>query len=179
MSGDHNMYCSGNQPDLIERLRDINISWSDEGEIAATAADEIERLREELKTERVLSFRNEVRRLEEQLAEITAERNRVWWREHWTEYEMTPSCFADFRYGDISAERGCEDCPCVVSCAGNTKIVNKALTKFVEQVSRLSIWDYDDYQECEYPAEGYLDSHCCLMELVEAARKLIPYRSKE
>lgn len=87
MSGDHNMHCSGNQPDLIERLRDINISWSDEGEIAATAADEIERLRKELKTERVLSFRNEVHRLEEQLAEITAERNRVWRREHWTEYE--------------------------------------------------------------------------------------------
>jgi len=51
--------------------------------------------------------------------------------------------------------------------------------KFVEQISRLSIWDYDDYQECEYPAEGYLESHCCLMELVEVARKLIPYRSKE
>ena len=47
------------------------------------------------------------------------------------EYEMTPSCFADFRY-DISAERGCEDCPRVVSCAGDTKIGNKALTKFVE-----------------------------------------------
>lgn len=47
------------------------------------------------------------------------------------EYEMTPSCFADFRY-DISAERGCEDCPRVVSCAGNTKIVNKKFAEFVE-----------------------------------------------
>lgn len=51
--------------------------------------------------------------------------------------------------------------------------------KFVEEVAGLPIWDYDDYQERDYPAEGYLESHYCLMELVEIARKLIPYRSKE
>ena len=46
MSGNHNMHCSGNQPDIVERLRHHGIKhpqqigyWRDE------AADEIERLR--------------------------------------------------------------------------------------------------------------------------------------
>jgi len=33
--------------DIIDRLRTVNISWSQEGEWCAEAADEIERLREE------------------------------------------------------------------------------------------------------------------------------------
>lgn len=68
--------------DIVERLRD-----SDSGELASAAADEIVRLREELKTEHALSFRDQVFMLEERLAEVTAERNRVWRHEHWTEYE--------------------------------------------------------------------------------------------
>lgn len=60
-------------PALVEKIKQLE--------------EEIERLQKELKTEQVLSFRNQVLRLEEQLAEIAAERNRVWWREHWTEYE--------------------------------------------------------------------------------------------
>lgn len=48
---------------------------------------------------------------------------------------------------------------------------------FVDQVASLSIWSYDQddgnpYAECEEPADGYLDSHCALMALIEEARKL-------
>ena len=39
MSGDHNQYCSANQPDIVTRLRLKNSQLTDE------AADEIERLR--------------------------------------------------------------------------------------------------------------------------------------
>ncbi|WP_341744733.1 hypothetical protein [Azonexus hydrophilus] len=47
--------------------------------------------------------------------------------------------------------------------------------KFVEQIAGLSIWDYGKndgtpYKECEYPSDGHVDSHCCLMDLVEQAR---------
>lgn len=47
--------------------------------------------------------------------------------------------------------------------------------KFVDQIAGLSIWDHDQndgapYEECEEPEEGYLDSHRCLMNLVEQAR---------
>lgn len=49
--------------------------------------------------------------------------------------------------------------------------------KFVHQVGALSIWDYDQndgtrYQECDEPADGFLDSHTCLMDLIEQARNL-------
>jgi hypothetical protein len=51
------------------------------------------------------------------------------------------------------------------------------LVRFVNQVAVLNIWDYnaDDgspYKECRAPAEGFLDSHCCLMGLVQEARRL-------
>lgn len=51
------------------------------------------------------------------------------------------------------------------------------LVRFVDQVAALNIWGYDTddgspYTECEEPSEGFLDSHCCLMGLVEEARKL-------
>jgi hypothetical protein len=53
---------------------------------------------------------------------------------------------------------------------------NEAL-QFVEQVGRLSIWSFDNndgeaYEECEEPSEGFLDSHCCLMALIEQAREI-------
>lgn len=49
--------------------------------------------------------------------------------------------------------------------------------KFVHQVGALSIWDYDQddgtpYQECDEPDDGFLDSHTCLMGLIEQARAL-------
>lgn len=49
---------------------------------------------------------------------------------------------------------------------------------FVESVAGLSIWDYDKgdgtpYEECDEPAEGYLDSHVCLMQLIEQARSML------
>lgn len=49
--------------------------------------------------------------------------------------------------------------------------------QFVQQVAGLSIWSYDQddgspYQECERPSEGFLDSHCTLMENIEAARRI-------
>ncbi len=48
---------------------------------------------------------------------------------------------------------------------------------FVDHVARLNIWAYDKndgspYQECKEPSDGYLDSHCCLMGLIEQARAL-------
>lgn len=48
---------------------------------------------------------------------------------------------------------------------------------FLQNVADLKIWDYDKddgvpYEECEEPAEGYLDSHCCLMSLIEEARSI-------
>jgi hypothetical protein len=45
VSGDHNMYCSGNQPDIVDRLR---IMGNGKLNLANQAADEIERLREGL-----------------------------------------------------------------------------------------------------------------------------------
>jgi hypothetical protein len=50
--------------------------------------------------------------------------------------------------------------------------------EMVESISNLSIWDYDNnegdpYEECEEPSEGYLDSHCCLMDLIESARSIL------
>lgn len=48
---------------------------------------------------------------------------------------------------------------------------------FVEQIANLRIWGYDQddgstYLECPEPSDGYLDSHCCLMGLIEQARAL-------
>ncbi len=49
--------------------------------------------------------------------------------------------------------------------------------KFVHQVRALSIWEYDQndgtpYDECDEPDDGFLDSHTCLMGLIEQARAL-------
>ena len=51
------------------------------------------------------------------------------------------------------------------------------LVRFVNQIAILSIWednaeDGSPYKECSAPAEGFLDSHCCLMGLVQEARRL-------
>jgi len=48
---------------------------------------------------------------------------------------------------------------------------------FVQQVAGLSLWSYDNdkgepHHECEEPSEGFLDSHCSLMGLIEQARRL-------
>lgn len=50
--------------------------------------------------------------------------------------------------------------------------------RLVERIAGLSIWDYDKddgtpYEECEEPADGYLDSHCCLMGNIEEARAVL------
>lgn len=47
---------------------------------------------------------------------------------------------------------------------------------FVTEVANLSMWDYDNsdgkpYKECPIPSDGFLDSHCCLMELIAQARR--------
>jgi hypothetical protein len=52
-----------------------------------------------------------------------------------------------------------------------------ALSPFVSSVATLLIWGYDKndgtpYEECDEPSEGYVDSHCCLMQLIEAARNI-------
>lgn len=48
---------------------------------------------------------------------------------------------------------------------------------FIRQIAVLLIWSYDDndgtpYQECQSPSDGFLNSHCCLMNLIEQARHL-------
>lgn len=49
------------------------------------------------------------------------------------------------------------------------------LLKFVKSVADLSIWDYGHIKdECEAPSEGHQDSHECLMDKIEEARRLIP-----
>jgi len=45
--------------------------------------------------------------------------------------------------------------------------------RFVQQVAGVGIWDYDDLNEIVRPTEGFLDSHCTLMELVNEARGLV------
>lgn len=56
--------------------------------------------------------------------------------------------------------------------AANQNLVSERdeALKFVDQVANLDIWDYDDTNECERPSEGFLDSHCCLMGLIQDAR---------
>lgn len=51
------------------------------------------------------------------------------------------------------------------------------LVRLVNQIAALNIWSYkaadgSSYKECSAPMEGFLDSHCCLMGLIEKARRL-------
>ena len=53
----------------------------------------------------------------------------------------------------------------------------EAANKFVGQVAGLSIWGHDQddgtpYEECDDPSDGTVDSHECLMNLIEEARRL-------
>lgn len=48
---------------------------------------------------------------------------------------------------------------------------------FISEIASLRIWSYDNddgvaYKECADPSDGYLDSHCCLMNLIEEARRI-------
>jgi hypothetical protein len=52
-----------------------------------------------------------------------------------------------------------------------------AAGRFVHALAGLSIWSYDrkdgtPYTECAEPADGFLDSHTCLMQLIEEARQI-------
>lgn len=67
--------------DIVERLRGIDCSWSDEGEIAAEAADEIERLTRALhsKAEALMMQTNEIERVRQENALLQDElRSRMW-----------------------------------------------------------------------------------------------------
>jgi hypothetical protein len=62
--------------------------------------------------------------------------------------------------------------------AGNASVAHDSLLKFVTQLSRMSIWshakpDGTAYQECAEPSDGFLDSHCALMGLIEESRTLL------
>lgn len=51
--------------------------------------------------------------------------------------------------------------------------------KLIHDIANLSIWSYDRddgtaYAECEEPADGYEDSHTCLMQFIERARSTLP-----
>lgn len=51
------------------------------------------------------------------------------------------------------------------------------LVRLVNQIAALNIWEYEaadgsSYKECSAPMKGFLDSHCCLMELVQEARRV-------
>lgn len=55
---------------------------------------------------------------------------------------------------------------------------NSVMQTFVDRVSELRMWDYDDdqgnqYQECDEPDDGYGDSHDALMGLIEISRDLV------
>lgn len=58
--------------DIVERLRGVNISWSQEGELCAEAADEIIKLREDKKFgfELMDTFVKEINRLKQALYRI-------------------------------------------------------------------------------------------------------------
>lgn len=52
------------------------------------------------------------------------------------------------------------------------------MREFVEQVSVMSIWDFDNdqgnqYNECDEPDDGYNDSHAALMGTIEQSRALL------
>lgn len=58
------------------------------------------------------------------------------------------------------------------------KELHAELLKFAAHIARLNIWDYgnDDgsaYKECDEPSDGYLDSHTCLMDMIETARRML------
>jgi hypothetical protein len=95
--------------------------------------------------------------------------------------------------GDSASNEGCSDDLVVVNAAQlwNLQQFMQLLPKasgagnrekeaaFVKGVAELCIWDYskDDgslYKECDEPRDGYLDSHCCLMGLIEQARDVLP-----
>lgn len=64
-----------------------------------------------------------------------------------------------------------------LAAATNHSVTCNEVGAFVDQVAALSLWSYDDkdgnpYRECKPPSNGYLDSHCCLMDLIEQARSL-------
>lgn len=49
--------------------------------------------------------------------------------------------------------------------------------EFADRVADLKMWDFSNdspghFGECAPPSEGYDDSHCCLMNLIEEAREL-------
>ncbi len=49
---------------------------------------------------------------------------------------------------------------------------------FVESTASLRLWGYDHAdgsrcEECEEPSDGYLDSHNCLMDIIQEARALL------
>ena len=53
---------------------------------------------------------------------------------------------------------------------------SEQLTRFIQHIAGLKMWGYDKddgnpHDECDEPDEGHIDSHNCLMELIEQARK--------
>ena len=70
--------------DIVERLRTVDISWSQEGEWCAEAADEIIKLREDKKFgfELMDTFVKEINRLKQLLTELEAESSRTFNRGH-------------------------------------------------------------------------------------------------
>ena len=92
---------------------------------------------------------------------------------------------------DSASNEGCTDDLVVVSAANLWELqqfvrllpeANDAAgcekdAVFIKDVAEMSIWDYGKhdgsmYNECEEPRDGYLDSHLCLMELIERAREI-------
>lgn len=58
-----------------------------------------------------------------------------------------------------------------------TLLQSEKSKKLVEKIAGLCLWDFDKddgtpYKECEEPDDGYLDSHDCLMNLIEEARAI-------
>jgi hypothetical protein len=56
---------------------------------------------------------------------------------------------------------------------------SKESEDFVRQIAEMQIWSYDKndgspYNECDEPANVFLDSHTALMDSIEQARTLFP-----
>lgn len=65
----------------------------------------------------------------------------------------------------------------MLAAAGKTHEIAESVD-LVRQISRFPVWSFSDkagkmINECEAPGEGYLESHCDLMELIVNARSLV------
>jgi len=74
----------------------------------------------------------------------------------------------------------CAATPATHVATEDAALNDSPLLNFAHQVASLCIWNYDKdagtpYEECAVPTDGFLDSHMCLMGLIEKARSTVHY----